>query len=259
MSEIIIKAEEIFKIGSYVITNSLLLSFAVLLFLSILAIFLRKNVKLIPGKIQNVFEMIIEFLLSIIDSVLGEEDKSSSSPFAAARVSDRKKSEKYLPLIATIFLFVLISNWFGLLPGIGSIFVREGSSNVPLFRSPAGDLNFTLALAIVAVLSTNFLGIVVMGFFTHIKKFFNFGSPINFFVGILELMSELSKVVSFSFRLFGNIFAGEVLLIIMTFLMPYVLPVPFLMMEIFFGAIQAFIFAMLTLVFLSVHTIKTEH
>lgn len=243
MLEIVIKAEEIFRIGNYIITNSLLLSFIVFLVLSTLALALKNRVKLIPGTFQNMFEMLIEFFLSLMDSILG----------------DRKKSEKYLPLIATIFLFILTSNWLGLLPGVGSFVLKEGHTNIPLLRSPAADLNFTLAMALIAVVATNFFGIVILGFFKHIKKFLNLSSPIKFFVGILEFLSEISRIISFSFRLFGNIFAGEVLLIIVFFLSPYIVPIPFLMLEIFFGMIQAFIFAMLTLVFLASHTAKAEH
>jgi len=108
-------------------------------------------------------------------------------------------------------------------------------------------------------MATNFFGIVILGAFKHAKKFLNFANPIKFFVGILELLSELSRIISFSFRLFGNIFAGEVLLAIMFFLLPYLVPIPFMMLEIFFGMIQAFIFAMLTLVFLAASTAHTEH
>ncbi|MFA5878251.1 MAG: F0F1 ATP synthase subunit A [Candidatus Staskawiczbacteria bacterium] len=244
MVEIVIRAEEIFRIGNYVFTNSLILSIVVFIVLLILALSIRRSIKLVPGKLQNIFEMLLEFLLSLMDSVLG----------------DRKKSEKYLPLIATIFFFVLASNWLGLLPGVGSFVLNEGHTAIPLLRSPAADLNFTLALAIIAVLSTNFFGMAILGFFSHIKKFLNFSGPINFFVGILEFLSEISRVISFSFRLFGNIFAGEVLLTIIFFLLPYIVPVPFLMLEIFFGMIQAFIFAMLTLVFLASHiTAHAEH
>lgn len=243
MTEIIIKAEEIFRVGSYVVTNSLFLSFIAFFLLLILALIIGRNIKMIPGRIQNVAEMIIEFFLTLMDSVLG----------------DRKKSEKYLPLVLTIFLFVLFSNWLGLLPGVGSFILKEGHTSIPVLRSPAADLNFTLALAIIAVLSTNFFGMLVLGLFTHIKKFLNFKSPIKFFVGILEFLSEISRIISFSFRLFGNIFAGEVLLTIMFFLLPYLVPIPFMMLEIFFGMIQAFIFAMLTLVFLASHTAHQEH
>ena len=198
---------------------------------------------MVPGKVQGVVEMSIEGLLGLMSSVLGT----------------REAAEKYLPLIATIFIFILTSNWLGILPGVGSFVFEKGHESVALLRSPAADLNFTLALAIIAVFTTNFFGIVVLGVFAHIKKFLNFSSPINFFVGILEFISELSRIVSFSFRLFGNVFAGEVLLTIIFFLLPYVAPVPFLMMEMFVGFIQAFIFSILTLVFLASHIAVTEH
>ncbi len=242
MLEIVIKAEEIFKIGSYVVTNSIILSFLVFLVLSVTAVILKNKIKLIPGTFQSIFELIIEFLLGLMDSILG----------------DRKKSEKYLPLIATIFLFILASNWLGLLPGVGSFVMHTEHTTIPVLRSPASDLNFTLMLAILAVFATNFFGIVVLGFFKHIGKFLNFSNPINFFVGILEFLSEISRIISFSFRLFGNVFAGEVLLTIIFFLTPYVVPIPFLFLELFFGAIQALIFAMLTVVFLASHTASHE-
>jgi len=243
MVEISLKAEEIFHIGSFNVTNGLLLAAIVSLFLITFSIIFRSKIKLIPGKVQAVVEIGAEALLSLMESVLGT----------------REAAEKHLPLIATIFIFIMTSNWLGLLPGVGSFVLREGHANIPLLRSPAADLNFTLAFAIIAVFATNFFGIVVLGIFKHIKKFLNFSNPINFFVGILEFLSEISRIISFSFRLFGNIFAGEVLLTIMFFLLPYVVPVPFLMLEMFFGMIQAFIFAMLTLVFLASHTAHTEH
>lgn len=243
MLEISLKAEEIFEIGNYTITNSLLLSFIVFLILSSFAFIFRKKIKIIPGFAQNFLEILIEAMLSLMDSVLG----------------DRKKSEKYLPLIMTIFIFILASNWLGLFPGIGSFILKTDHANIPLLRSPASDINFTLTLAIIAIFSTNFFGVKSLGFFNHIKKFFNFSNPIKFFVGILEFLSEFSRMISFSFRLFGNIFAGEVLLTIVFFLTPYIVPIPFLFLEIFFGAIQALIFATLTLVFLSIHIAHEEH
>ncbi|MFA6190291.1 MAG: F0F1 ATP synthase subunit A [Candidatus Staskawiczbacteria bacterium] len=243
--EISLKAEEIFSIGNFNITNGLILAIIVSLLLIIFSITFKSKIKLVPGKVQGIVEMGLEALLGIMESVLGT----------------RVAAEKYLPLIATIFIFVLMSNWLGLLPGVGSFILKHGEAGIPLLRSPAADLNFTLALAIISVFCTNFFGVVVLGFFTHLKKFLNFSNPINFFVGVLELLSEISRIISFSFRLFGNIFAGEVLLIIMFFLLPYIVPIPFMMLEIFFGAIQAFIFAMLTLVFLSssITSHATEH
>jgi len=243
MEEISLKAQEIFSIGNFPITNGLLLALVVFLVLATFAFIFKNKVKLAPGKLQVVVEMGIEGLLGLMSSVLGS----------------REKAEKYLPLIATIFIFILTSNWLGLLPGVGSFVLHEGHKSIPLLRSPAADLNFTLALAVIAVLATNFFGVVILGFFTHIKKFLNFSNPLNFFIGVLEFISEISKIVSFSFRLFGNVFAGEILLMIMFFLLPYVVPVPFLMLEMFVGMIQAFIFSMLTLVFLSSHIAHPEH
>ena len=243
MEEISLKAEPIFHIGNFVLTNGLFLALIVSFVLIIFSLIFKSKIKMIPGKIQGVVEMGIEALLGLMESVLGTRDVA----------------EKYLPLIATIFIFILTSNWLGLLPGVGSFTISEGHKHIPLLRSPAADLNFTLALAVMSVFATNFFGIVVLGFFKYGKKFINFSNPINFFVGILEMISEISRIVSFSFRLFGNVFAGEVLLTIIIFLLPYVAPIPFLMMELFVGAIQAFIFSMLTLVFLSSNISHTEH
>jgi F-type H+-transporting ATPase subunit a len=167
---------------------------------------------------------------------------------------DRKKSEKYLPLISSIFFFVIFSNWFGLLPINGPITLEE----IPLFRAPSSDLNFTIALAIISVVSVNVYGFRELGFKKHAGKFFNFSDPIHFFVGILELISEFVKIVSFSFRLFGNIFAGEVLLIVVGSLLPYAAPLPFLALEIFVGFIQALIFSMLTMVFIAM-SVEDSH
>ena len=243
MEEISLKAQELFSIGNFGVTNGLFLAVTVSLILIIFSVLFRSKIRIVPGKIQGVIEMGVEALLNLMHSVLGS----------------REAAEKYLPLIATIFIFILASNWLGLLPGVGSFVFENGHTGVPLLRSPAADLNFTLALAIIAVFATNFFGIAMLGASKHIKKFLNFSSPLNFFVGMLEFVSELARIISFSFRLFGNIFAGEVLLAVMFLLLPYIVPVPFLAMEIFVGAIQAFIFAMLTLVFLASHTAKIEH
>ncbi len=244
MVEISLKAEELFHIGSFPVTNSLLLAGVGLALFAAVGVVLKNNIALIPGKLQNVAELLIEGLLSLMDGVFG----------------DRRKSEKYLPLIATIFLFVMVSNWMGLLPGVGSIGLREIHEGrelfIPLFRAPAADLNFTLALAIIAVFSINLFGVLTLGFVKHFSKFFTLKNPIYTFVGLLEFFAELAKMVSFSFRLFGNVFAGEVLLIIIGALVPYFIPLPFILLELFVGFIQAFIFAMLTLVFLAIATVE---
>ncbi len=241
-----LKAEEIFHIGPWPVTNATLLAFIILVLLGGAAVTARNQLKLVPGMFQSIFELFIENLLALMDTVLG----------------DRHKSEKYFPLVATIFLFVLFSNWFGLLPGVGSIIIAGDHGNIPLFRAPSADLNFTLGLALIAVIGLNIFGVLAIGLGPRLKNFFNFSDPISFFIGLIELVSEAAKVVSFSFRLFGNIFAGEVLLTIVGFLAPYVVPLPFLFLEVFVGFVQALIFSMLSIVFIAIATVdhhSTEH
>jgi len=243
MEEISIKAEELFKLGGFGFTNSLALSLVSFSLLVILGIVLGKRLKFIPDKLQSALELIIEKLLGLMESTLGS----------------REKAEKYLPLVATTFIFIFTSNLLGIFPGVGSLVVHEGGKAFSFFRSPASDLNFTLGIAIVTVLMTNVFAIFAVGFFKHLSKFFNFKDPISFFVGILEIISELAKTVSLSFRLFGNVFAGEVLLLIIFSLVPYIAPIPFLFLEMFVGFIQSFVFSMLILVSLSLHTAEHEH
>ena len=138
--------------------------------------------------------------------------------------------------------------------------VIENNTHVvkaPIFRPGSADLNTTLALAIVSVIVTQIFGLMALKF-SYLKKFFNFSSPIDFFVGILEIISEFAKIISFAFRLFGNIFAGEVLLVVIAFLIPVVLPMPFYGLELFVGFIQALVFAMLSLVFFNMATQSHE-
>ena len=241
-----LKAEEVFHIGPWPVTNATLLAFIILVLLGGAAVAARKKLKLVPGMFQSIVELFIENLLGLMDTVLG----------------DRHKSEKYFPLVATIFLFVLFSNWFGLLPGVGAIKIGTEEGMVPLFRAPSADLNFTLGLALISVIGLNVFGVLAIGLGPRLKNFFNFSSPIAFFIGIIELISEAAKVVSFSFRLFGNIFAGEVLLTIVGFLAPYIVPLPFLFLEVFVGFVQALIFSMLSIVFIALATVdhhSTEH
>jgi F-type H+-transporting ATPase subunit a len=233
MLAISLRAETLFFIGSFPVTNALVLSTLVFLLLISVGIVLRRRISMVPGTLQNIAEMVIEGALGIMDSVL----------------NNRRQAEKYFPLVFTVFLFILCSNWLGLLPGVGSVIVHSGEGIVPLLRSPASDLNFTLALAVIAITFVNVASSQAIGLKRRLSAFFNFKGPIDFFVGILEIVSEFAKIISLSFRLFGNVFAGEVLLAIMAFLVPYVIPLPFLFLEIFVGFIQAFIFGMLITVF----------
>lgn len=235
-----IAAEKLFYFLGFPITNTLLMSWLVGGFLIITALVLSGRIAFVPSFVQMLFELITEKFMGIMEGMFGS----------------RERAEKYFSLIATIFLFILLSNWFGILPGIGSVgfYEKMGKERllVPLLRSAASDLNFTLALGFIAVLAVNIFGMRALGFGKHLSKFFSIRGPIEFFVGILEFISEIAKMVSFSFRLFGNIFAGEVLLIITGFLAPYFVPVPFLALELFVGFIQALVFSMLTMVFISI-------
>lgn len=239
--------ELIFNLDSFPITNSLLVSWLVMIILAIAAYFSTRRMTMAPQKLQNIAEAAMEALLGLIQSV----------------TNDKNQSLKFFPVVATIFLFVLFANWAGLIPGVGTIgFLHHGPENetevIPFLRPPSSDLNFTFALAIISVISAQIFGIAALGFFKYAGRFINLKSPISFFVGILELISELAKLISFSFRLFGNIFAGEVILIVISFLIPFAAPLPFYLLEILVGFLQAFIFSMLTLVFLKLAT-TTEH
>lgn len=238
-------AEKVFEIFGLPVTNSLLTTFLVMLFLIIISLILSRKISLIPGKLQLIFEMIIGGIYDLFEGVMGEKVKI------------------FFPLLGTLFLFIIFLNWFGLLPGVGTIGFHELEEGhkavfVPLFRAGSADLNTTLAFAMISVFAIQFFGIKTLGK-EYLGRFFNFKNPIYFFVGILELISEFSKIISFAFRLFGNIFAGEVLLTVIAFLIPIFAPLPFMGLELFVGFIQALVFSMLTSVFLSLATTKSEH
>lgn len=234
-----LSAEKVADVLGFPLTNSLITSWLVVFLLVIGAYALSRKVSAIPRGIQNVAEFVIDSLLDFLTTIAG----------------DRKTAEKFFPVVATVFLFVLSANWVGILPGVGSIgFHEEGGAFVPLLRSVNSDLNMTLALALIVVTLSHYFGMASLGALKHAGKFFTFKSPIDFFVGTLEFISEFAKIISFSFRLFGNVFAGEVLLVIITFLVPIIAPVPFYGLEIFVGFIQALIFSVLTMMFFVVAT-----
>jgi len=247
--EISLAAEPVFHIGSMPITNSLVVGVIVVVLFIILALVVsHKKLSDVPRGLQNLLETVMETVLDFMTSVTGNRDQAI----------------KFFPLAATIFFFVLLSNWFGLLPGVGTIGiyeVKEGHTIlVPLLRSASADLNTTLAIALASVIGTQIFGILAIGFVKHAGKYLNFRNPILFFVGLLELVGELARVMSFSFRLFGNVFAGEVLLLVVSALIPFIAPLPFLFLEIFVGLVQALVFSLLTLVFMTIATAEhAEH
>jgi F-type H+-transporting ATPase subunit a len=165
-------------------------------------------------------------------------------------LEDAKLAKRFFPLIAGLFVFIFVINEMAFIPGVGSIGFFHGEEFIPLFRPSTTDLNTTLALTLISVLTVEIVGILTLGFFRYGGKFINFSSPVNFIVGIIELVSELGRLVSLSFRLFGNIFAGEVLIAVIGLFVPYVIPAPFMLFEMFVGFVQAVIFALLTLFFI---------
>lgn len=255
-------AEPLFHVGSFPITNSMINGWiAVFFFLSVAFVASRRK-GIVPTGIHNTIEAIVEFMLTEVQKVTG----------------DAKRAKQFLPIVGTIFLFILFSNWLGLLPGTGSIGVwgihNGHEALIPLLRPAASDLNLTLAIAAFAVLASHVFGLVKLGPINHISKFINIRgifqglkkgpvavvvAIIEFGVGLIEIVSEVAKVVSLSLRLFGNIFAGEVLLTVMLGLLAYFLPIPFMFLELLVGVIQATVFAMLTLAYLTVATESHGH
>ena len=319
-------------LGAWHLMNTMVTAWLAMLVLIIAALLIRKSLNEIPGRFQALFEIIVEFFLTLCEKVAGKD-----------------KARRFFPLVFTIFIFIIIANWMGILPGFGTVgriadpteiahhkhvsyedpalrdytadldhddshakpdddhagvldsvklhvfqgqgsvaimtpgslkeeltFAEYGEKDgligqnkraghlVPFLRSANTDVNMTLAMAIIAMVMVHYWALSILGVPAHISKFINFKEgPIGFFVGILEIISELAKVISFTFRLFGNIFAGEVLLMAIGFLLPLIGIMPFLGLELFVGVIQALIFSMLTLVFASMasvsHSVDDHH
>lgn len=236
-----IYSETVGHVGSFEIRNTLLMSWISVLFLCVVAWRFYKNYRTnsVPSGLQNLVEVIIEGLYDFFHSV----------------TQDARQTKQFFGICATIFLFVVVSNWFGIFPGVGPIGILEIHNGheilVPLFRSTFSDVNMTLAIAFISVFMTQVYGMMNLKFGGYWGKFFvnPLRDPIGFGVGLLELVSEFSKIISFSFRLYGNIFAGEVLLAVIGFLAPYLAPFPFYGLELFVGLVQALVFSLLTLVF----------
>ncbi len=253
---ITLPSEVLFEVAGFPITNTLIASWLSIIVLMILFYVCTRKMKLIPGKLQNLAEMAVEALLSFVKSVAGE-----------------KHARLLFPVVATIFIYVITNAYLALLPFFGTIVVtgQEGTA-VPLFRSANTDINVPLSIAVMSFIFVEFWGMKSLGAFRYLGEFFNFGQIgrgvkelftgkirpaitniafgfINLFVGMLEIFSHLIRIISFTFRLFGNMTAGEMLLLVSAFLIPLIFTIPFYGLELLIGFIQALIFAGLTLVF----------
>ncbi|HHE67496.1 MAG TPA: F0F1 ATP synthase subunit A [Candidatus Parcubacteria bacterium] len=241
MINIEIRPEYVAHIKGLLITNTFLTSLLTTFIVSVFAIIFYFNRKKRKSLLFNGIKVLIYNLLKLTETV----------------VQDKKLARKILPLIATFFLFIVTANLLALFPGfLGSFFVKTAQGKIVLLRSPNSDLTTTLALALFSVISIQFFSLRVLGIKNYLARFFNFANPVNFFIGFFEILSEATKIFSFSFRLFGNILSGEVLLLIIGFLVPYIIPLPFMVLEIFVGIVQAFIFSALTLTFIKTSTIR---
>lgn len=231
-------AETLFNIGPLPITNTLISTFLVdgIVVAGIVA--LKKNISLVPGAFQNAVELVFDGLYSLTESVAA------------------KNAAIIFPWFMSFFIFILIANWISLLPGFGTIGFNTKEGFVPLFRGASSDINFTLGLALVSAIATHVLAIRAVGIGEYLSRYFSL-NPIFLFVGLLELVGEITKVISLSFRLFGNIFAGEVVLSTISKMFAFVLPLPFISLEIIVGLVQALVFAILTMAFMAI--LATPH
>ncbi len=231
--------EIILQVGKLPITNTLLHTLFVDTLLIGGTFYLNKKLALIPTNFfQNAIESVIETFYNLTESVASH---------AASRI---------FPYFMSFFLFILVANWSSLIPGVGTIGVKEHGEFIPLLRGTTSDLNTTLALALTSAIATHILSINIIGIKDYLSRYFSL-NPINLFIGILEIISEITKVISLSFRLFGNIFAGEVVLVTVSSMFAFIFPLPFLLLEVIVGIVQALVFSMLTMVFMAILT--TSH
>lgn len=236
-------AEKLFSFHGIGITNSMLLGWGVSVVMTIGLIAAARFVKLRPGgKVISLVELLVESITNL-----------------AAEVMDRERAATFAPFLLTIFCFIMFNSWAGLLPGVSAITYH----GVPLLRAWTSDLTGTLALSITSIAFIQIYTLQHIGLRRHAAHYFTKQpwNPINFFVGLLEVLSEFTRVASLALRLFGNIFAGEVLLVVLSSLTGLASPiatVPFILMEFFEGIIQAFVFMTLVIVYLAISTAHHE-
>ncbi|MBT3817054.1 MAG: F0F1 ATP synthase subunit A [Candidatus Magasanikbacteria bacterium] len=248
-----VQPEAVFAIGNFVVSNAMMMSVVVtFIFLFLSVGFIRKS-KLVPSIFQTMFELLVDGILGLLESIMG----------------NRKGAEKMLPLIGSLFLFVGLSNVIALFPGVTS-FTYDG---VQMFRTPTNDFNTTFSIALAMIILTQIASMKEFGIFGHLGKYFKFKDVVvgfkkgagegvlaivDFLIGLLDIVSEIAKVISLSLRLFGNMYAGEVLAAILLGTFAMFIPAPWLAMNLLVGLLQALVFGSLTAAYYALAIEKSE-
>jgi len=229
-----------FHLGGFVVTNSILYGWVCGLAISALMVWVARRVTVRPqGGVVQVIEAGAEFISGLVEGAF----------------DDRKRGRKYVPFFVTVFFFILLNNWFGLIPGVGEAF-RRGDN--PLLRPFTADLNGTFAIGIVTMLFVYGASIKESGGLGKYFKHFFIGSPLNplyLVIGLLEMLTDLTRVFSLSLRLFLNVTIGEIVIAVFSYLGHIAAPLtalPFTLIELFIGALQAYIFTVLSLMYLAI-------
>ncbi|NIA18443.1 MAG: F0F1 ATP synthase subunit A [Actinobacteria bacterium] len=246
----------LFNIGWFPVTNSFIWTLVLSFFLITVTVLIGRRLKIVPGGLQNFMELVLEGAYSFVKSVIGTDEKA----------------KKVFPLVFTMFLLILLANLATFIPGQAAFSIARESGPASLFRAVMADYGLVFVMTMITVILTQIVAIAVSGPLGYIGKFINLSGIkeffreaikgkfkfgvlaqgfLDFFLGLMDIVGEIAKIISLSFRLFGNIFAGEVLGAVMLFLVPFIAPLPFLFLGLLTAVVQAFVFAVLTLIFIT--------
>ncbi len=233
--DISLAPEILFNLGSLPVTNTLFWSVILSLILIAVTLYIRFSLKAVPGRWQSFFEIIIDEGMKFVETIM----------------KDEKKAKKVFPLVFTMFIFIVFANLIPFIPGQSALTLHTQNGDVAPFRAIMSDYGMVFVLTAISIITIQIVAIIAHGPFGYLGKFINLKSPLAFVLGLMDLIGEVSKILSLSFRLFGNIFAGEVLGMVMLFLAPFIIPLPFALLGLITAIIQGFVFSLLTLIFIS--------
>ncbi|MBU0660734.1 F0F1 ATP synthase subunit A [Patescibacteria group bacterium] len=236
-----IQPEIVFSVGNIPVTNAMIMSAFVMLIFLFVSVGILRKAKIVPGTFQTIIEILFTAILNFLETLTGS----------------KVLAKNIFPLVGTLFIYIGISNIIGLIPGISAITYND----VALFRTPTNDFNTTFSIALAMIVLTHVASMKEFGLFGHLGKFFKFKEVIigfkegvgagflaiiDFLIGLLDIISELAKVISLSLRLFGNMYAGEVLAAILLGAFAMIVPAPWFAMNLLTGLLQALVFGSLT-------------